>query len=241
MFYKLALPWINTWWCGRGAEGRKFPLWNAVEFVCRQQNKGWIIKVHHPLPILWAKGQVSLDAFECLAVSSPGWHPPLEWVPGSHSPGAGTSAVASLSLHNPLQAKQRWESREMVWILHKSKVSLVPRKQPRNEQSHIISDSWLYQKTHVVSEIKIIMVLLPSKQNILSKNKKLSKELQLNRMYSQFQILLTHSPLFCFYWFCLRSLWKGDKRVITEVEKDRLLAGMKPSLSQNNIWGLKSK
>lgn len=125
MFYKLALPWINTWWCGRGAEGRKFPLWNAVEFVCRQQDKGWIIKVHHPLPILWAKGQVSLDAFECLAVSSPGWHPPLEWVPGSHSPGAGTSAVASLSLHNPLQAKQRWESREMVWILHKSKVSLV--------------------------------------------------------------------------------------------------------------------
>lgn len=139
MFYKLALPWINTWWCGRGAEGRKFPLWNAVEFVCRQQNKGWIIKVHHPLPILWAKGQVSLDAFECLAVSSPGWHPPLEWVPGSHSPGAGTSAVASLSLHNPLQAKQRWESREMVWILHKSKVSLVLQRaaQKRTVTHHL--------------------------------------------------------------------------------------------------------
>lgn len=136
-------------------------LWEMPLNLCAEQEKGWIIKVHHRLPFQWAKGQVWLGGFECLAVSSPGWHPPLEWVPGSHSPGAGTSAVVSLSLHNPLRAKHRWKSREMVWILHKSRVSSLKRK----EMSNCTSSSQLHQKKHVVSEIKVIMVLVPSKQN----------------------------------------------------------------------------
>lgn len=54
--------------------------------------------------LLRAEWQECKGAFECPTVSLPGWHPLLEWVPGSHSPGAGTSAAVSLSLHNPLQA-----------------------------------------------------------------------------------------------------------------------------------------
>lgn len=82
---------------------------------------------------------------------------------------------------------------------------------------------------HAVTKINVRMVLLT--QTIKS------NEFQPNRIYSQFHILLTHSPLFCFYWYGLRNLWKGEKKG----DKSRWLVSVKASLSQNNVWGLKSK
>ena len=164
-----------------------------------------IIKVRHRLTFQWSKGQVWLGGFEYLAVSSPELHPPLEWVPGSHSPGAGTSAVVSLSLHNPLRADHRSTSREMVWILHRSRVSSRKRTGQKWSIAHHLTTAsekacseW--NKSH--NGIKC-----PHNRKTMS-NK--TKEFLLNRVYSQFHILQTHSQLFCFYWFCLRSLWRGE-------------------------------